>query len=90
MSKRLVHVSLSDYAHGWEEECGSRCSVQAARSVSDLFCFHDKQEVIKEEYANDEGFCRSYHPLADGERHDHYTLRDRYILMNGECVTRSQ
>ena len=53
--------------------------------------FHDELiNVMKEQYTQDEEFCRIYDSLTMGERHNHYSLRDEFLLMHGKlCVTKA-
>ena len=52
--------------------------------------FHDELDVMKEQYAQDEEFCRIYDSLTSGERHNHYSLREEFLLMHGKlCVTKA-
>ena len=52
--------------------------------------FHDELDVMKEQYAEDEEFCKIYDSLTMGEQHNHYTLRDEFLLMHGKlCVTKA-
>ena len=52
--------------------------------------FHDELDVMKEQYTQDEEFCIIYDSLTSGERHNHYTLRDEFLLMHGKlCVTKA-
>ncbi|MCO5571653.1 hypothetical protein L7F22_025400 [Adiantum nelumboides] len=44
---------------------------------------------MKEQYANDEDFSGIYEPLMSGQHHDHYILKDSFIMMHGKlCVTK--
>ena len=53
--------------------------------------FHGALEDMKEEYAQDEEFGRIYDQLEASDRHEHYTLKEGYLLMHGRnCVTRSK
>lgn len=50
--------------------------------------FHDDLEAMKDQYAQDQEFSRIYDELTGGERHDHYSLKDGFLLMHGKiCVT---
>ena len=51
--------------------------------------FHDELDLMKEQYAQDEEFCRVFDTLSSGERHNHYSLSDGFLLMHGKlCVTK--
>ena len=51
--------------------------------------FHDELDLMKEQYAQDEEFCRVFDTLSNGERHNHYSLSDGFLLMHGKlCVTK--
>ena len=53
--------------------------------------FHDELDEMKTQYAEDEEFKRIYDLLDSGERYDHYTLKDGYLLMHGWiCVTKAK
>ena len=51
--------------------------------------FYDDLDEMKDQYAQDEEFGRIYDQLTGGERHDHYSLKDGFLLMHGKiCVTK--
>lgn len=44
---------------------------------------------MKGQYAHDEDFQRVFDQLSEGERHEHYSLKDGFLLMHGRlCVTK--
>ena len=53
--------------------------------------YHDDLDEIKEQYAQDEVFGRIYDQLDSGIKHEHYSLKDGFLLMHGKiCVTKSK
>ena len=53
--------------------------------------YHDDLEEMKEQYSQDEEFGRIYDQLESGTRHEHYSLKDEFLLMHGRiCVTKSK
>ena len=45
--------------------------------------------ICKSQYAADNDFARVYKQLSDGVRHEHYLLRDGFLMMHGKlCVTK--
>lgn len=64
--------------HFVEETVGFSCSI----------VFHEEHDVMKELHATEDEFANVYDPLLEGERHEHYTLCNRFLLMHGQyCVT---
>ena len=52
--------------------------------------YHHELDGMKSQYAADEDFARVYEQLCDGVRHEHYLLRDGFLMMHGKlCVTKS-
>ncbi|MCO5557706.1 hypothetical protein L7F22_011277 [Adiantum nelumboides] len=50
---------------------------------------HHELDDMREQYANDEDFARVFEQLMDGQRHEHYLLKDGFMMMHGRlCVTR--
>ena len=42
-----------------------------------------------EQYAEDEDFAGIHAQLTDGHRHEHYILKDGFLMMHGRlCVTK--
>ena len=53
--------------------------------------FHNALDEMKDQYAQDEEFGRIFDQLENGDRHEHYTLKDGYLLMHGRiCVTKQK
>lgn len=53
--------------------------------------YHDALDEMKEQYASDQEFGRIYDQLENGDRHEHYMLKDGYLLMHGRvCVTKQK
>ncbi|MCO5568715.1 hypothetical protein L7F22_022414 [Adiantum nelumboides] len=51
--------------------------------------YHQELEDMKEQYANDEDISGIYEQLMSGQHHDHYILKDSFIMMHGKlCVTK--
>ncbi|MCO5581672.1 hypothetical protein L7F22_035561 [Adiantum nelumboides] len=51
--------------------------------------YHHELDDMKEQYANDEDFARVFEQLMDGQRHEHYLLKDGFMMMHARlCVTR--
>ncbi|MCO5582547.1 hypothetical protein L7F22_036444 [Adiantum nelumboides] len=51
--------------------------------------YHHELDDTREQYANDEDFARIFEQLMDGQRHEHYLLKDGFMMMHGRlCVTR--
>ena len=51
--------------------------------------YHDQLDEMKEQYAQDEDFERLFDRLTDGERVEHYSLKDGFMMMHGKlCVTK--
>ncbi|MCO5593692.1 hypothetical protein L7F22_047709 [Adiantum nelumboides] len=51
--------------------------------------YHHELDDMREQYANDEDFARAFEQLMDGQRHEHYLLKDGFMMMHGRlCVTR--
>ncbi|MCO5594877.1 hypothetical protein L7F22_048912 [Adiantum nelumboides] len=51
--------------------------------------YHHELHDTREQYANDEDFARIFEQLVDGQRHEHYLLKDGFMMMHGRlCVTR--
>ncbi|MCO5612638.1 hypothetical protein L7F22_066907 [Adiantum nelumboides] len=51
--------------------------------------YHHELDDMREQYANDEDFARVFEQLIDGQRHEHYLLKDGFMMMHGRlCVTR--
>ncbi|MCO5598235.1 hypothetical protein L7F22_052327 [Adiantum nelumboides] len=51
--------------------------------------YHHELDDMREQYANDEDFARVFEQLMDGQRHEHYLLKDGFMMMHGRlCVTR--
>lgn len=45
---------------------------------------------MKEQYAEDEDFARIYDQLSEGQRHEHYTLKDGFLMMHGRLYVTKQ
>ena len=44
---------------------------------------------MKDKYAIDDAFARIYDQLIEGHRHEHYILKEGFLIMHGRfCVTR--
>ena len=44
---------------------------------------------MKDQYATNDVFARLYDQLIEGHRHEHYTLKEGFLMMHGRlCVTR--
>ncbi|MCO5587789.1 hypothetical protein L7F22_041741 [Adiantum nelumboides] len=51
--------------------------------------YHHELDDMREQYTNDEDFARVFEQLMDGQRHEHYLLKDGFMMMHGRlCVTR--
>ncbi|MCO5550656.1 hypothetical protein L7F22_004145 [Adiantum nelumboides] len=51
--------------------------------------YHHELDDMREQYANDEDFARVFEQLIDGQRHEHYLLKDGFMMMHDRlCVTR--
>ena len=51
--------------------------------------YHHELDDMKEQYADDEDFARIFDQLVNGQQHEHYLLRDGFMMMHGRlCVTR--
>ncbi|MCO5576394.1 hypothetical protein L7F22_030204 [Adiantum nelumboides] len=51
--------------------------------------YHYELDDMREQYANDEDFARIFEQLMDGQRYEHYLLKDGFMMMHGRlCVTR--
>ncbi|MCO5560267.1 hypothetical protein L7F22_013878 [Adiantum nelumboides] len=51
--------------------------------------YHHELKDMREQYANGEDFARIFEQLMDGQRHEHYLLKDGFMMMHGRlCVTR--
>ena len=52
--------------------------------------YHSELDAMKDQYTTDDALSRIYDQLVEGQRHDHYTLRDGFLMMHGKlCVTQS-
>ena len=50
--------------------------------------YHHELDDMKTQYADNEEFARIYDQLSEGQPHEHYLLRDGFLLMHGRlCVT---
>ena len=51
--------------------------------------YHHELDDMKEQYANDEDFSRIFDQLINGQHHDHYVMKDGFLMMHGKlCVTK--
>ena len=51
--------------------------------------YHHELDEIKEQYADDEDFARIYDEIVNGQNHEHYLLKDSFMLVHGRlCVTK--
>ncbi|MCO5592085.1 hypothetical protein L7F22_046079 [Adiantum nelumboides] len=51
--------------------------------------YHHELDDVKEQYANDEDLARIFEQLMDGQGHEHYLLKDGFMMMHGRlCATR--
>ncbi|MCO5608221.1 hypothetical protein L7F22_062427 [Adiantum nelumboides] len=54
--------------------------------ISDLSIpYHHELDDMKDEYANDEDFARIFEQSMDRQRHEHYFLKDGFMLMHGRA-----
>ena len=50
--------------------------------------YHSELDAMKDQYTTDDAFTCIYDQLVEGQRHDHYTLRDGFLMMHVKlCVT---
>lgn len=51
--------------------------------------YHNDLDVMTNQYAEDEHFAEIYDQLINGQQHEHYVLKDGYMLMHGRlCITK--
>ena len=51
--------------------------------------YHQELDDMKEQYATDDDFSRIYDQLINGQHHDHYLLKEGFLMMHGRlCVTK--
>lgn len=51
--------------------------------------YHNELDDMKEQYAEDEDFAGIFEQLINGQHHDHYVLKNGFIMMHGRlCVTK--
>ena len=48
--------------------------------------YHHELDDMKEQYADDQDFARIFDQLVNGQPHEHYLLRDRFMTMPGFYV----
>ncbi|MCO5606461.1 hypothetical protein L7F22_060649 [Adiantum nelumboides] len=48
--------------------------------------YHHELDDMRERYANDEDFARVFEQLMDGQRHEHYLLKDGFMMMHGRLM----
>ena len=50
--------------------------------------YPNELDVMKEQYTTDEDFANIIDKLVAGQRHDHYYLKDGFLMTHGKlCVT---
>ena len=51
--------------------------------------YHHELDDMKDQYAVDEDFARVYDQVVNGQPHEHYLLKDGFMLMHGRlCISR--
>ncbi|MCO5565000.1 hypothetical protein L7F22_018670 [Adiantum nelumboides] len=48
--------------------------------------YHHELDDMKEQYANDEDFARIFEQLMNGQRHEHYLLKDGIYIGDGKVI----
>lgn len=45
--------------------------------------YHNELDEMKEQYVEDQDFSKIYEQLINGQHHDHYVLKEGFIMMHG-------
>ncbi|MCO5595731.1 hypothetical protein L7F22_049777 [Adiantum nelumboides] len=84
----FVVVRQIVYVEGKKNVVADALSRKPQISAVSIPYYHELDDM-REHYANDEDFARIFEQLMDRQRHEHYLLKDGFMMMHGRlCVTR--